>query len=516
MNDNTNNKRLAKNTLYLYMRMGVVIIIGFFTTRYALKYLGEENYGLTNVIGSVIVLFSFISNSMQVSCLRYFSKAIGCDDREGLNNYFNITLTIYIVLGIVSTLLCEFTGMLIIENKIDIPPDRVREAVMFFHLMNIGLFFNILLVPFQALVISLENIFIYSCVLIFDVIFKFSMIMMLQFNLLDSLVSYGIIMAFIAFLNVAFYLLYCRKYMENKRYHLKWNGKVGFEILKFSGWNLWGGVSRIVVLSGINILLNNSFGAVVNAARSISMQVLTTSQSFSDGFIVAVNPQIIKSYSSGDVQGAISLAIKTSKIVFFLFLLVALPISIELPFLLNVWLEEVPEYTVVFIHLALIEQGLNILTHPLKTLVQATGKIALYQSVLGIILCLSFPLSWWALKHGYPATSVYWIAIYIRIIFTVASLIIMKPLLDFPCWRFTKQVVIPITLSMLAQTALIWLVMLYVAPHLESWLKFFVVEILTMIIILSTVTLIGLNRDDIKFIMSALKGILGKFCKKFA
>ncbi|MGD9612719.1 MAG: lipopolysaccharide biosynthesis protein [Kiritimatiellia bacterium] len=436
-----NNRRVAKNTAYLYVRMILIVAVGFFSTRLALQLLGAENYGLANVVGSAVTMFGFVMATMQIAALRFYNYELGRGDAEALRAVVSTTQVIFLLLAVLIALTLETVGLWVLKTKIVIPPGREAAAFWFYQLMSASFCFNILVVPFSSLVVAHEDMGIYAAISGGEAVLRFGMLFLLLLGCCDSLVLYGGILAALSALVFGSYVAVCLwKYAEAPFAPL-WRRSLFLQILTFSGWNLWGAVANVLFSSWVNILVNNYCGVVVSAGKALATQINAMAGQFANNFLVSVNPQIIKYHAQGDVAHRDELVVRASKIGFFLYLLVALPVLLEMDFLLQLWLGDYPPHTAVFARLALVQLGIDVVSFPLMTLAQATGRIALYQTVIGGVLSLNFPFSWLALRSGAPPESVFWVAIAVSLLACVLRLAILRKIAGFPVWAFVRRVV---------------------------------------------------------------------------
>ena len=438
----SNNRRVAKNTVLLYVRMLVVMAIGFFSTRLALQFLGAENYGLANVVGSAVMMFGFITATMQIATLRFYNYELGRADLPALKEVVNTSQLIFLLLAVLAVLLLETVGLWVLEKKIVVPIGREAAALRYYHLISFAFCLNILTLPYSSLVLAHEDMGTYAFISSADAILRFGMLFLLKAGWGDALVLYGALLAALAAIGLTAYVAVClRKYAEAP-FALVWRPRLFVQMLTFSGWNLWGAVANILFGSWVNILLNNYYGAVVNAGKAIATQINTMAGQFANNFLVSANPQIVKYHAQDDVAHRNALVFRASKIGFSLFLLVAVPAIAEMESLLRLWLGEFPPCTVVFAQLALVQLGVDVVSYPLMYLAQATGRIALYQTVVGGTLGLNLPMSWLALRSGAPPESVFWVAIAVSLLACALRLWVLRRIAAFPVGGFARQVLV--------------------------------------------------------------------------
>jgi O-antigen/teichoic acid export membrane protein len=441
----SNTRRIAKNTLMLYFRQILIMLVSLYTVRVVLETLGAEDYGIYNVVAGVVTRFGFLSISMATATQRYLSFEIGKGDFEQLKKIFSLSFEIYVLIAVIVLLLAETVGLWFVANKLVIPMERQNAAFWIYQFSIISFVFSILTSPYMAAIISHEDMNIYAYVSIIEVALKLGIVFLLQLIQWDNLKLYGLLLCSVVALIALVYWTICRfKYPECKvsKY---WNQKLFKEITSYTGWNLFGSLVGIFKIQAINILLNQFFNPVIVAARGIASTVNSAVISFSNNFSTALRPQIIKSYAADNRKEMLKIMFYGSKGTYFLMYLFTLPLVLEANTVLSLWLKSPPEYTVLFTRLALIDALIDSISYPIMTVAQATGKIKLYQSVVGGILLLNLPVSWVLLLRGAPAYSVMITAICLTFIAFIARLLILKRLIDYSMVYFLKEVLLPVT-----------------------------------------------------------------------
>lgn len=392
-----NSKRLAKNTLYMYLRMGVSMIVTLFTSRIVLHQLGEVGYGLYNVVAGIIILFSFISNTLSSSYFRFISFAVGENDDEKIKNVFSTTQFINIIIIALVIILAETIGLWYVINILNIPSCHKGTTIFVYEISILTVCWNILAVPFSAMIIAYEKMKLYAYLTLFDVFFKLIIACLLTF-VTYKLQFYALMLCLVSFLVLIIYYLYCRRLNLLQKLLFKPNGAIIKEIGYFSGWTFYSGVSNVISSQGLNLLLNYVYGLVINTAYGLSMQVQNAIRSFSLGFQIALNPQLIKTFSSGEMESHRKLIFRSCKISFYLLLLIAAPIFFNISSLLDVWLVKYPEATINFVKWILLTTILIMISNPFSVSVEASGRIKKMTLITGTLILSSLPLSWIFLK----------------------------------------------------------------------------------------------------------------------
>jgi O-antigen/teichoic acid export membrane protein len=414
--------------------------VSLYTSRIVLVVLGIVDFGVYNVIAGVVVMFGFLNSAMAASTERFLTFELGKGDYLRLKQIFSISVTLHIVISIIILILSETLGIWFLNNKLNIPPERLIAANWVFQFSVFTAMITILSVPYNAVIIAHERMNVFAYVSIIEVILKLLIVYVLQLFGYDKLVFYAILIFLVSLVLRIIYGIYCARNFEESHYHFFWDKKLFSEMMGFAGWNLLGVFAGIGYNQGVNILLNIFFGPVVNAARGIAFQIMGAINQLVTNFQIAINPPIIKSYAEKDEKNMYSLIFSSSKFSYFLLLLFIVPLIIEAKFVLSVWLKEVPEHTVLFTRLVLIDILICSLSGPLQILAQATGKVRKYQLVVSIILLLNLPVSYLLLKMGHAPESTFIVSILLSTIALFARLIVLKTLTMFPVTAFLNKV----------------------------------------------------------------------------
>ena len=440
-----NSRRIAKNTLMLYFRQILILLVSLYTVRVVLDVLGVEDYGIYNVVAGIVTLFSFLSGTMASATQRFFSFALGRKDNEQLKKIFSVNIAIYIGIAIVAVFLLETVGLWFVNEKLEIPLDRFEAARFIYHFSVLTFVSTILTAPFMAIIIAHEDMQIYAYVSIIEAILKLGVVFLLMYIKADKLELYGVLLFVVSVINaVIFISISIRKYEECQFKKFYWDKGLVQEILGYTGWTLFGQVTTVVRNQAVTILINQVFNPVVVASRAIALSISGHIGVFANNFNTSLYPPIIKSYSSSKKDEMFSLIFNGSKLTFFLMWIIALPLLVELEMILNIWLKNVPPDAVLFTQLKIIESLILSLSLPLVTAARAPGKMKVYELTLGIIQLSIFFVSWMILKMGYPAYSVFVVAIIVNIVMFFVRLVIVSNLIDLSKKSFTIKVVFPI------------------------------------------------------------------------
>lgn len=444
MSENTsNNKRIAKNTLFLYGRMLLIMGVSLFTSRVVLNTLGVEDYGIYNVVGGVVTMFAFLNSALITSTQRYLTFELGKRNQEQLNKVFTTSIYIHAIISLIIIILGETVGLCFFYNKMVIPETRMYAASWVYHLSILTMVVRVMSAPYNSVIIAHEKMKVFAVISIVEAVLKLLVVYLLLIGNFDKLILYAVLIASVQLFIRFLYTHYCNKHYEESKIEKTFDKPLLKEMGKFAGWNVWGNLAFTLYSTGLNLLLNVFFGPVVNAARAVAVQIESIVAQFSNDFLVAVNPQITKFYAQNKLKEMHSLLFRAAKFTCFLLLLMSLPVAMEAKMVLTVWLKIVPEYTVPFLRVLLCVIIIDSMARPLMTAAAATGDVKKYQSIIGGILLSIVPVSYIVLKLGGNPVSVYIVHLIICIIAFVTRLFIIRPLIKLSIRRFFVSVVLP-------------------------------------------------------------------------
>lgn len=446
-NISNNNKRIAKNTLLLYIRMFVTMLISLYTSRVILKTLGVEDFGIYNVVGGVVSMLGFITGSMTGASSRFITYNIGKNDISLIKSTFANILYIHLLLMALILILSETVGLWLVVEKLQIPDNRMNAAMFVFQISVISALLSIFLSPYNAMIVAHERMAVFAYISICDVILKLLIVFLLSVIPFDRLITYSFLFLLIQLIDFLIYYIYCRRNFKNSLAPPKKNDSMYNEIIKFAGWTLTGNLAVIGYTQGLNILLNIFFGPSINAARGIAVQVQNVCRNFTYNFQMAINPQITKSYASHDMSYMHFLIAKSSKFSLFIMLLVTLPICLETKYILQLWLGEVPEHTVFFLRLVLGYSILYTLQNPVVHAINAVGKLKVFQIVESSMLLTIVPFAYISLKYyNVSPEFVFIIHLIVEVFTQIARLYIVLPQISMPFSYYYKEVLCPLFL----------------------------------------------------------------------
>lgn len=444
MSQSENNKRIAKNTVFLYIRMLLIMAVSLYTSRVILRTLGFEDFGINNVVGGLASSFAFFSSSLSNATQRFLNVELGKNDIKGVSRVFSMSLLIYVIIIIFVVVVAECVGGWMIDNKLVIPIERLSAARWVFHTTIIGLAVTLIGSVFDSVLIARENMKFYAYISIVEVSLKLFIVFVVNWIDFDKLKSYALLFLLMHLLVKSISVFYCLKKYPECKFGLVWDKGLFKNIFSFIGWNGFGTAVWTINEQGINVLLNMFFGPVVNAARGVSAQVSAAINNFSNNFFIAVRPQIVKSYAGKDYGYFTKLIILSSKYSFFLMWLLCLPIIIRSEGILALWLRDVPEYAPKFVQWILLFNCVNALTNPFWSGVQAVGKLKKYVVVGSLIFLSAFPISYLFLRLGCSPVIVFQVLTIVRIVYLFVTIGLFRQLVDFSYLAYLNQVVYPI------------------------------------------------------------------------
>lgn len=514
-NSYSRNKRIAKNTLMLYFRQILILLVGLYTVRVVLQTLGVEDYGIYNTVAGIVALFSFLSGAMASATQRFFSFALGQNDIDKLSRIFSINLIIYASIAVIVLMFLETFGLWFIKDQLNVPPERYEAAQFIYHFSVLTFIATIFTAPFMAIIVAHEDMHIYAYISIIEVVLKLTIVFLLMYLTLDKLKLYGVLVFSVMVIVDTIYVIICtRKYSECQFRKLYWDKKILREIAGFTGWTLFGQMTTVARNQGVTILLNQAFNPVVVAARAIATNITGQVNVFSNNFNVGLYPPIIKSYAANDKERMTSLIFQGSKITFFLMWIFALPLFLEMDTILQIWLESPPPEAALFTRLALVEVLINSASLPVITAARAPGKMKMYELSLGAIQIGILVASLIVLLLGGKAYSVFVVAIIANLIMFFVRLLLVKKLIKLDIRPFLVKVVVPILCVILISSVLSY-GLYYFLP--EGLLYTVITIVGSMLFSLLTMYFLGIkqtDRDMIKRIVTAkIDNLLTKVLK---
>lgn len=507
---NSNNKRIAKNTIMLYMRMFVMMAVGLFTSRIILDALGASDYGIYNVVGGLVTMFSVLTGAMSVATSRFLTFALGVGNKEQLRRTFVTAVNIHLLISIAMIVIAEVAGIWFLNNKLNIPADRMDAANIVLQFSIATFVINLINVPYSSSIISHEKMGIYAYFTLYDVLVKLVIVYALYVTPTDRLVIYALLLCLANLTTQIIYWVYCKRKFEECRYSFCIDKELLKKMFGFIGWAFWGNAAVVAKDQGMTLLLNIFCGTIVNAAQGVANQVNATVTRFVSNFMTAVNPQITKQYASGDYESMNKLIIRSTKFSAFLMLLLIIPIIVNIKDLLGIWLVEVPVHTSSFVSLILFYSFVDCFTGGLITGILANGKIKKYEIALTITYAANIVFAYLALKYGMQPETLYVLMIVFKFIVLLIQLWLGKDMFALPLGAYARSMM-RYVLPILA----LGIILIFVPWHsidsmiLRMALSVCVVEFL----LISVMLMMGLEKSERAFLYSKIQQITNKIKK---
>lgn len=442
MTQQDNNKRIAKNTLLLYFRMLFTMAVSLYTSRIVLATLGIEDFGIYNVVGGIIIVLSFLNNAMAGATQRYLNIELGRQNIEKLHKVFSTSVFIHFLVAGMIILQAETVGVWFLNTQMNIADNRMIAANWVFQFSVIAFIFNVISVPYNACIIAHEKMSAFAYISVLEVVLKLVIVYFLTLTSFDRLIFYAFLIMCVSIVIRVVYNVYCKRYFEECKRIGRIDKPLMKSMLSFSGWTIFGNLGFIFHTQGIAILINMFFGSVVNAAQGIANQVNGVVKNFVQNFLTALNPQVVKSYAAGELDSMHRLILRGCRVAFFLVAFFVIPLTLEAPTILSIWLKEVPEYTVILVRLVLFLTLFDCFSGLLATAKGATGNIKVYQIVLTTIGFFHLPLSWLFFHLDYEPYYAMYVYLVIIIILQAVRIWFVCNSINLSLLRFYRDVVL--------------------------------------------------------------------------
>lgn len=489
----SDSKRLAKNTMLLYMRTFLIMIISLFTSRIILNVLGVEDYGIYDIVGGFVSMFSIISGTLVATTQRYLNIEFGKDNGDP-KKYFGIAMNIHFVLAIILFLLLESFGLWFLNTNLQIPGDRIIAANWVFQCSILSFLISLVATPYNAVIVAHERMNVYAYFSLIEVVLKLIIVYALYFSNHDRLIVYALLLLCVSVISPSFYLWYCRCHFSEARYTMVRDKKAYMEMFNFAGMNFIGSFASILANQGMNVLLNIFFGVTINAARGIANQVLGAASKFVSDFMVALNPQITKEYGAGNIFRSRDLCFRGSRFSFFLMLIFAIPISFKAPYILEIWLKNYPEYAVEFVRYSFILSLCTLLSNTLITEILATGNLTTTTFWIGGVRLMTLPIAYVVFKNNLGPEYAYIVLIGIESISLFVRLRILEIISNI---RFVLPFIKNVLIRVIIVSFLLSLTNLFLSKMIvDTFLGLMTYISLSVIISTIFVILIGISKDE--------------------
>lgn len=502
----SSNKRLAKNTILLYMRTVVVMAISIFTSRVILQSLGIKDYGTYNVIGGFVAMFSMLGGTLVTATQRFINMELGKKEEGNPNEVFCTAMGIHIILAAVLFLALETFGLWFLNYQMNIPEGRMFAANVVFQCSILAFLMNIICMPYNALIIAYERMKAFAYISLYDVIIKLLISYALFLFLYDRLIIYAVLLLVLAISERSIYSIYCRKHFpEESKFHIVRDKEAYIRQTSFAGYTFLGSFAGILSTQGVNVVLNIFCGVAINAAQAISQQVLHAVSKFASDFTVALNPQIVKTYAAGEIGKSMALVYRGAKFSYYLMFLFSVPIIFLTPDILNLWLGHYPDQTIIFVRLTLIYGLVTVLSKTLTTEILATGRIQANAFIIGSLRLLILPFCYFVLWMGYEAYMVYFVMIVIDTISIFTRLYILKDVTGVRIMGYIKNVLYPVLIVSILSCAICYIIW----KQIPSTLPYHILYVITSFMIcLMLIVSIGIESNERQMIISGVNKII--------
>lgn len=513
MNNQSNNRRIAKNTLFLYFRTFLIMLVSLYMSRVVLEALGVEDYGIYNVVGGIVAFFSILSTSLSGAISRFITIELGRGDIERLKHVFSSSVTIQIGMALIVFVVAEIVGVWFLNTQMNISSERLDSANWVLQCSILTFMINLLSVPYNAMIVAHERMSAFAYISVLEVLLKLAVAFLLYVSIWDNLKVYAILLLFVALSVRLVYGFYCKYHFKEASYQFVFDKELLGEMAHFAGWSLIPNTAYLLNTQGVNMLINIYFGVTVNAARAIATQVETAIGAFVGNFTMALNPPITKAFASGNTTYMIDLVCKGTKYSFFIMYLCVVPLVLEAETILSLWLKNVPEQAVVFTRLVVFSTLMMQMGNSMLVAIMATGNIRRYQIVVTLIGALVFPLSWLAYQIGFPASCTYVIFTVIYFLLNFIRLGALKRLVDFPVNRFINSVMSKLILVSVSSFFLPGMIVFGMEP---SFLRLLIVVPTSILSTMVCVYWLGLEQEEQVFFKTKfISFIYDKIIKSF-
>lgn len=498
----SDNSRIAKNTIFMYIRMGITMLVGLYTSRVVLRVLGVDDYGLYNVIGGIIALFSILNAALINTTSRFITVSFAKGNAKDTRQIFNMAFLMHLMVGVFIVILGETAGLWFFHYKLVIPEGRDVAASWLYQFTIVSAFLNTLIVPYNATIVAHEKINVYAVIQIVDAILKLLIVIVLQYISFDKLVFYAFLMLMVTIFDIVVNFVYCHRFFAEVKFLLYWSWETFNEIIKFIGWALVGNFSNMFYTQGINLMLNAFCGPAVNAARGIAVQVQGVVAQMANSIQTAINPQIIKTYSTHDLDRMHMLICASSRVCYYMLLLIALPIMMETHIILKLWLGLVPEHTINFIRLTLIASLLDTFINPMFTANLASGKLNLYYIPISIVSFGFMFITYFAIKTTRMPEIVFVCYLAMIVLGVIVRIFVMKKQVYLKPIIYIRQALLPAFLVTLLSA------ILPVSMHLlihSDVIRLLVTLFISVVSVLSTAFCVGITKSERQLVVQYVK-----------
>ncbi|MBR0333906.1 MAG: lipopolysaccharide biosynthesis protein [Bacteroidales bacterium] len=508
ISDNTQRgATIAKNTLFLALRMLVVLFVGLYATRVILDVLGEVDFGVYQVAGSVVVLCTFLLEALSNASYRYLAYDLGRNDREAMNKTFSTSVNVHVILAIIVFILCETIGLWYFNKYLEIPETRMYAARITYHFSVLSFCARIIKTPYDSVIIVNEKMNFYAFTSIIEAVFKLAIVYLLLVIAQDKLIVYAFLVFAVAVLMMLWYMLYCRLKFKEYRYKWYWNAQIIKKFVTYSNWSMLVNLVIGVVEQFIVFSVNKFSGILANAALGVANQVNYMLNQFLQSFTKSFNPQIVKSYAAGEREYFMKLIFSSSKLSFYLMLAMVVPLMLNVDFVLDLWLKDVPQGVTSFLIYILLYSLIDAYSGPLWMAAYATGNIKTHQIIIASIRILNIPLAYVMLKMGCPAWSALAVKAALNFICSLARPLYMTRLIGLDFKKYGKEVLWPILLVFVLSVPLPWLLSQVLT---QPWIRLMVICPFSLLNLLTVAYFLGMDASE----RALCKRLLNKMIKR--
>lgn len=497
----TSNSQIAKNTLFLYVRMFLTILANLYAVRVIWQVLGIDDYGVYNVVGGIVAMFAFLNNAMIASSQRFISFELGTGNADRLKKVFSISVTVHIMLAVLILLLAETVGLWFLNAKLNIPVGRMVAANWVYQCSIIAFMVNVVSVPYNACIVAHEHMKTFGYFGILEVMLKLAIVFMLMFIPGDKLITYALLVLGVSVFMRIVYGIYCKRNFAECRYRYTSEHHLMRDMFSFAGWSFIGNLGFSVRDQGLNIILNMFFNVAVNAAKGVATQIGGVLSGFAGNFQMALNPQITKRYASGDLSSMMQLVLSGCKYSALLMVFIVVPLFFAAEEVLQLWLGSVAPYTVGFLRLVLVMALIDSMVSPVTTALQATGRIKWFQIIISIIMLSNLPVAWLWLKFDHNPYVVIFVSIITSMIALGARLVLLRREIKFSYRGFAVEIFGRVMPSVVVSVAAGWGIYSVIPGSLGGLIIFILLSV--MVVALASFTF-GLGRNERRLVLETV------------
>ena len=506
MSDNVNVNRIAKNTMLLYIRMIVLMVISLYTSRVVLKILGVEDFGVYNVVAGVVAMFGFFNHAMTMATQRFLNVEMGKNDPDTLNRTFKMAVNIHAIVAIIVLLLSETIGIYLVNRVLNIPDDRMIAANIVFQFSAISACVVILQVPYNSLIYAREKMDFYAYISLGEAALKLLLILMLSLISWDKLILYGFLTLCIPIIFFLVYVFYSNKHFEESKYNLIWDNSIFKKMVGFIGWNILGQIAQAATIQGVNMVVNVFHGVLINAAMAVTNQVNGAITSFVNNFQTSFRPQIMKSYAANEIEEMNRLVIKSSKMSFYLLYIISIPLMFNIDIILDLWLDKVPEYSSIFCKLLIWYTYIEAIGLPLVMSIMATGQNRNYQIAISLVISLNLLLTWVFLKWGLNVATIFYIKIFVSAFGLIVRMFFANKQTQMKVKTFIHGSIMPIVYVLIITQPFYYLLRVFYNNG-GSW-YWLLLTVLLEVLVLISIYYVGMTRNERVFVTKGIQKFL--------